>query len=106
MKKTDCASTIRWANGVPLHRQLKDELMRSIAQGVWRRGDALPTEPQLAERYEVSISTVRAAIGALVDAGLLVRRAGREHTSRRGAARKASTSSSTLSRTMAWLSGL
>lgn len=85
MKKTDGASTIRWANGVPLHRQLKDELMRSIAQGVWRRGDALPTEPQLAERYEVSISTVRAAIGALVEAGLLVRRAGRgTHVAARG----------------------
>jgi GntR family transcriptional regulator len=74
-----------WLNREPLHKQLKAELMRHVAQGLWMRGDTLPTESELSAHYRVSISTVRAAIGSLVEAGLLVRRAGRgTHVAARG----------------------
>jgi GntR family transcriptional regulator len=74
-----------WKAKMPLHKQLKEEMLRHVAKGIWKRGDALPTEPALAEYYGVSISTVRAAIGSLVEAGLLVRRAGRgTHVAARG----------------------
>jgi GntR family transcriptional regulator len=74
-----------WLSSEPLHKQLKAELMKHVAQSLWQRGDALPTEPELAAHYGVSISTVRAAIGSLVEAGLLLRRAGRgTHVAARG----------------------
>ncbi len=78
-------SPIVWVSGVPLYMQLKEHLLRQIANGQWLRGDAIPTEVQLAQQYAVSISTVRAAIGALVEARILVRRAGRgTHVAARG----------------------
>ncbi len=40
-------------------------------------GDHLPTEPELAKQYEVSISTVRAAISELVAAGIVTRHQGK-----------------------------
>jgi GntR family transcriptional regulator len=74
-----------WLTGTPLHRQLKDHLVDGIAAGRLRRGDPLPTEHQLAQHYRVSVSTVRAAMGALAEAGLVVRRAGRgTHVAPRG----------------------
>ena len=41
------------------------------------RGDAIPAERRLAERYGVSIGTVRKAIDALADANLVIRQQGR-----------------------------
>jgi DNA-binding GntR family transcriptional regulator len=52
-------------------------LRQSMASGILRPGDQLPSEAQLCERYGVSPMTVRRAINALVDQGVVVAEQGR-----------------------------
>lgn len=61
----------------PLYKKVKDQIIKLLAKNVWRPGEMLPTERQLAERFEVGISTIRAAIGELVAAHILVRSQGK-----------------------------
>lgn len=61
----------------PLYQQIQALLMRSLTQGEWAPGDALPSEPELAQRFKVSQGTVRKALDAMAAAGLLVRRQGK-----------------------------
>jgi GntR family transcriptional regulator len=61
----------------PLYQQIKDLLMRSLTLGEWKAGEALPAEPELAQRFKVSQGTVRKALDALTADGLLVRRQGK-----------------------------
>lgn len=60
----------------PLWLQLKHALRDMITFDV-RPGDKIPTEAQICEAYSLSRVTVRLAITALVDEGLLERRQGR-----------------------------
>ena len=52
----------------PLYKEVKQQLTRSLIDGEWRPGEMLPSEPRLAERYGVGISTVRAAVRELEQA--------------------------------------
>jgi GntR family transcriptional regulator len=61
----------------PLYQQIKGLLTRSLGQGEWKAGEALPAEPELAQRFKVSQGTVRKALDALTADGLLVRRQGK-----------------------------
>lgn len=61
----------------PLYKQVKHQLVRSLAEGEWKAGALLPSEPRLASRFGVGISTIRAAIGELVAARVLARRQGK-----------------------------
>jgi GntR family transcriptional regulator len=61
----------------PLYRELREKLTHSLIVGEWRPGEMLPSEPQLAERYGVSISTVRAAVRELEEAKVLMRAQGK-----------------------------
>lgn len=61
----------------PLYQQLRDRLKAELADGNWKPGDALPTERELCQRFDLSPGTVRQAILALVREGLLTRRAGK-----------------------------
>lgn len=61
----------------PLYLQLADLLRQEIERGTLRRGEPIPTEAELCQRYEISRATVRQALGVLVDEGLIVRRRGR-----------------------------
>lgn len=53
--------------------RLRDMLQQSITDGTLRPGDQLPSEPELVALHRVSRSTVREAITALVQAGLVNR---------------------------------
>jgi len=55
----------------PLYLQLKDTLASQIANDCLQPGDALPSERQLCEEFNVSRSTVREALRELSDQGLL-----------------------------------
>jgi GntR family transcriptional regulator len=57
----------------PLYVKVRDQLVDSLVRKEWSPGELLPSEKQLSQRYAVAISTVRAAIGELVDANVLVR---------------------------------
>ncbi len=55
---------------------LSETLRNEIADGHFGAGDKLPTEAELAARFNVNRHTVRRALAALVDAGLLRTRRG------------------------------
>lgn len=61
----------------PLYRQIKDFLIRSLQDGEWGPGDAIPSEGELALRFNVSQGTVRKAIDEMASENLLVRRQGK-----------------------------
>jgi GntR family transcriptional regulator len=61
----------------PLYQQIKELLMRSLSLGEWKGGEALPSEPELAQRFKVSQGTARKALDALTAEGVLVRRQGK-----------------------------
>jgi len=64
------------AVAAPLYKEVKRVLTHSLAQGEWQPGEALPSEAKLAQRYGVSIGTLRKAIDELVAEGVVVRRQG------------------------------
>ncbi len=61
----------------PLYRDVKRALTQSIAAGEWAPGAALPSETRLAERFGVSIGTLRKAIDELVAERIVLRHQGR-----------------------------
>jgi len=65
------------AFATPLYKELERRMRETLAAGEWKPGDAIPAERRLAERYGVSIGTLRKAIDELVAANLLIRQQGR-----------------------------
>lgn len=61
----------------PLHQQVRDQIVQGLAKGEWKPGELLPNEARLADRFRVSVSTIRAAIGHLVAARVLARKQGK-----------------------------
>ena len=61
----------------PLYRQIKDFMVRGLEAGEWRPGDAIPSEAELASRFNVSQGTVRKAIDEMAAENMLVRRQGK-----------------------------
>jgi GntR family transcriptional regulator len=62
---------------IPLYYQLENVLREKITSGAYSGGERLPTEIELIEQYNVSRITVRQALQALSDEGLIERRQGR-----------------------------
>jgi len=60
----------------PLYLQLVDKLTAAIEAGQWRPGEALPPERVLCEQLAVSRVTLRMAVDAMVEQGLVKRRQG------------------------------
>src|SRR5258708_22516924 len=58
------------------HHQVYSSLSRDIHSGRWKRGERLPSEAQLVERFRVSRITIGRAVRDLQAAGLVERRAG------------------------------
>ena len=67
----------RGAVFAPLYQQIKDLLVASLQRGEWRPGEIIPSEFELAARFQVSQGTVRKAIDELAGENLLVRRQGK-----------------------------
>jgi GntR family transcriptional regulator len=61
----------------PLYKQIKRLLLESLRRGEWKPGAAIPSEQDLATRFQVSQGTVRKAIDELASENLLVRRQGK-----------------------------
>jgi len=64
------------AEATPLYLHLLRRLTEAIEGGRWLPGEALPAERQLCTQLSVSRVTLRLAIDALVEHGLVVRRPG------------------------------
>jgi GntR family transcriptional regulator len=59
-----------------LVEQVRERLLAELSSGKLPSGAKLPNESELADRFVVSRSTIREAVGGLMDAGYLVRRHG------------------------------
>ncbi len=57
--------------GVALWRRVADSIERGIADGLYVRGAKLPGEVEIAETYRVNRHTVRRALAALAERGLV-----------------------------------
>jgi DNA-binding GntR family transcriptional regulator len=55
----------------PAYLQLINILREQISKGLFRAGDCLPSESQLCKTYKVSPMTVRRAINALIEQGVV-----------------------------------
>jgi GntR family transcriptional regulator len=55
----------------PLHVQFAEELKKRVRKGYWKMGEQIPSERELMELANLSRATVRQAIGALVQQGVL-----------------------------------
>ena len=61
----------------PLYVEVKKKITQSLIQGEWSPGEAIPSEIELANIYDVSQGTVRKAIDDLSAESILVRRQGK-----------------------------
>jgi GntR family transcriptional regulator len=61
----------------PLYRQIKVLITQDMQAGVWKPGEMIPSEFELAERFKASQGTVRKAIDELAAENLVVRRQGK-----------------------------
>ena len=55
----------------PLYNRIKADLERKVSDGTYKRGEYIPTEPELEAQYRVSRTTIRKAVGMLIDEGVL-----------------------------------
>ena len=61
----------------PLYQQIKAMLVSALDAGEWKPGEAIPSEIELASRFQVSQGTVRKAVDELAAENLLLRRQGK-----------------------------
>lgn len=59
------------APGVAIWRQIADTLAADISAAAFKSGEKLPTEANLSQRFQVNRHTVRRAIAALVEQGIV-----------------------------------
>jgi GntR family transcriptional regulator len=61
----------------PLYHQLKEILKASIASGVWKANEMIPSENELAAAYAIAVGTVKKALAELSREGFILRRQGK-----------------------------
>ncbi len=67
----DMGSDMDRGTGVALWRQIQQALHAEIVGGAFKPGERLPTEAEMSHRFGVNRHTLRRAVGALQDAGVL-----------------------------------
>jgi len=76
-KPSSAAAAMGAAAFSPLYQQIKDLLVQALDRGDWKPGEAIPSETELAMRFQVSQGTVRKAVDELAGENLLIRRQGK-----------------------------
>lgn len=66
-------SPLRRDDPVPLHQRLREDLRDRIATGGWHAQQRIPSEVELMRHYGVSRITVRQALQALEQGGLIIK---------------------------------
>lgn len=64
-------------SGVPIYRQLVDQVKRLIAGGQLQAGDSLPSVREVAQAHTINPMTISKAYSLLENEGLLVRMRGK-----------------------------
>lgn len=67
---------VRWADGIPIYRQLRDRIVDMILDGTLAEGDALPSVRQLSADYQLNPITVSRAFQELAQEELVDKRRG------------------------------
>ena len=62
---------------MPIYQQLQRQIEQLIMDGTWHLKEPLPSETVLADWLDISVMTVRQAMGQLVNKGLIYREKGR-----------------------------
>ncbi|MDQ0396002.1 FadR/GntR family transcriptional regulator [Labrys monachus] len=75
-KKTETGNLIRPVSRATLPQEIVKALTDLIMKRVWKPGDIIPSEKELAIRFQVGRSTVREAVKSLVVIGVLDARPG------------------------------
>ena len=61
----------------PLYKQIYEIIYDRISKSIYKINEEIPSEKSLAKEFDVSISTIRQAVGLLVEEGLLIRKQGK-----------------------------
>jgi len=77
MHPEEISFTVHPSSGVPLYRQIMDQVVAMTSSGRAKPGDKLPSIRELAQRLEVNMMTVSKAYSRLESDGLLTRLRGR-----------------------------
>lgn len=72
--------TLQPSSGVPIYRQLVDQVRRLVASGQLLPGTELPSVREVAAQYTVNPTTISKAYGLLESEGLLQRNRGKPMT--------------------------
>lgn len=70
-------TSIDFKNEKPLYLQLVEAIKQKISSNTWKIGMMIPSENELSRELDVSVGTVKKALGLLVQEGVLFRRQGR-----------------------------
>lgn len=65
---------VQRVKAMPLHEQIRREIMEMISGGTWPAGSVLPNEAALAQMLGVAVGTVRRTMSGLAADGLIARR--------------------------------
>ncbi len=68
---------IDFTNAKPLYAQVIEAIKHKISSNQWTLGMMISSENELAKEFNVSVGTVKKALGVMVQDGLLYRRQGR-----------------------------
>ena len=68
---------MQWEKGISAWKQISNDIETSIKNKIWKPGDKLPTEMELAKTYGVNRHTIRRSVGELVEKGLVCVEQGR-----------------------------
>lgn len=68
---------IDFSNAMPLYAQVVEAIKHKISSNQWTLGMMISSENELAKEFNVSVGTVKKALGILVQEGVLYRRQGR-----------------------------
>ena len=68
---------IDFSNKTPLYAQVVEAIKHKISSNQWTLGMMISSENELAKEFNVSVGTVKKALGILVQNGVLYRRQGR-----------------------------
>lgn len=62
---------------IPRYEQVRLHIQKLLTNSNWDEKTPLPTEQEFADRYQVSVGTVRKAVEKLVEEGILIKKQGR-----------------------------
>ena len=77
MQPSELSFTVHPSSGVPIYRQIMDQVLAAVLSGRARAGELLPSTRKLAETLEVNMMTVSKAYARLESDGVLTRVRGR-----------------------------